>query len=72
MTKSVFTFIEKNKIINEIEKIDLNKYQISTGSKNIDKVIGGGFQSRKTYVVFGANKTGKTQLCRQCKHFINL
>ena len=57
--------IEKNKIIDEIEKIDLNKYQISTGSKNINTVIGGGFQSRKTYVVFGANKTGKTQLCHQ-------
>jgi len=63
LKKSIF--IEKNKIINEIEKIDLNKYQISTGSKNVDKVIGGGFQSRKTYVVFGANKTGKTQLCHQ-------
>ena len=63
LKKSIF--IEKNKIINEIEKINLNKYQISTGSKNVNKVIGGGFQSRKTYVVFGANKTGKTQLCHQ-------
>ena len=63
LKKSIF--IEKNNIINEIEKIDMGAYQISTGSKNINKVIGGGFQSRKTYVVFGANKTGKTQLCHQ-------
>jgi len=63
LKKSIF--IEKKKIINKIEKIDIGAYQISTGSKNINKVIGGGFQSRKTYVVFGANKTGKTQLCHQ-------
>jgi len=63
LKKSIF--IEKNNIINEIEKIDMGAYQISTGSKNINKVIGGGFQSRKTYIVFGANKTGKTQLCHQ-------
>lgn len=58
-------FLEKKYIISEIEKIDLDKNQISTNSKNVNKVIGGGFQSGKTYVVFGANKTGKTQLCHQ-------
>ncbi|MFX0047640.1 MAG: ATPase domain-containing protein [Candidatus Hermodarchaeota archaeon] len=58
-------FLEKNYIISEIEKIDLDKNQISTNSKNFNNVIGGGFQSRKAYVVFGANKTGKTQLCHQ-------
>ena len=63
LKKSIF--IEKNNIINEIEKIDMDAYQIYTGSKNINKVIGGGFKSRKTYIVFGANKTGKTQLCHQ-------
>jgi RecA/RadA recombinase len=63
LKKSIF--IEKNNLINKIEKIDIGAYQISTGSKNINTVIGGGFQSRKTYVVFGANKTGKTQLCHQ-------
>ena len=58
-------FLEKNYIIDEIKKIDLDKNQTSTNSKNVNKVIGGGFQSRNTYVVFGANKTGKTQLCHQ-------
>ncbi|MFW9948658.1 MAG: ATPase domain-containing protein, partial [Candidatus Thorarchaeota archaeon] len=47
------------------EKIDLDNNLISTNSKNFNNVIGGGFQSKKAYVVFGANKTGKTQLCHQ-------
>jgi DNA repair protein RadA len=59
------TLLEKNYILNSIEKLDLDINQISTNSKNINTVIGGGFQSRNAYVVFGANKTGKTQLCHQ-------
>jgi DNA repair protein RadA len=59
------TFIEKEKILSAIEKLDSDKHQISTNSKNVNKVLGGGFLSRKTYVIFGANKTGKTQLCHQ-------
>lgn len=58
-------FLKKKYILQEIETMDADKNQISTNSKNLNKVIGGGFQSRNTYVVFGANKTGKTQLCHQ-------
>jgi DNA repair protein RadA len=57
--------ISTKKIISEIEKIKREKFNISTGSKKIDDVIGGGFHSNKTYIIFGANKTGKTQLCHQ-------
>ena len=58
-------FFKKKYIIQAIETRDSDKNQISTNSKNLNKVIGGGFQSRNTYVVFGENKTGKTQLCHQ-------
>ena len=57
-------FFKKKYIIQAIETRDSDKNQISTNSNNLNKVIGGGFQSRNTYVVFGANKTGKTQLYR--------
>jgi len=57
--------LDRKYILSEIVKLDLEKNLISTNSKNINKVLGGGFQSSKVYVVFGANKTGKTQLCHQ-------
>ena len=57
--------ISTKKIVSEIERNKREKFSISTGSKNIDDVIGGGFHSNKTYIIFGANKTGKTQLCHQ-------
>ncbi|MHA2121608.1 MAG: AAA family ATPase, partial [Promethearchaeota archaeon] len=34
-------------------------------SKNFNEVLGGGFISGKSYLIFGPNKTGKTQLCHQ-------
>lgn len=58
-------FLEKKYIIQAIETMNSDINLISTNSKNLNKVIGGGFQSRNVYVVFGANKTGKTQLCHQ-------
>ncbi len=60
-----FNKINKKKIIREIEKTKREKTLISAGSKNFNKVIGGGFFSGKSYVIFGANKTGKTQICHQ-------
>jgi len=57
--------IDKKKIISEIKRIKREKTIISAGSKNFNKVIGGGFFSGKVYVIFGANKTGKTQICHQ-------
>ncbi|MBY9014147.1 MAG: AAA family ATPase [Candidatus Lokiarchaeota archaeon] len=60
-----FNIIDKKKIISKIERTKHEKTIISTGSKNFNKIIGGGFFSGKAYVVFGANKTGKTQICHQ-------
>ena len=57
--------VDKKKITSEIERTKHEKTLISTGSKNFNKVIGGGFFSGKGYVVFVANKTGKTQICHQ-------
>jgi DNA repair protein RadA len=57
--------INRKKIISEIERTKHKKILISTGSKNFDKVLDGGFLSGKGYVIFGANRTGKTQLCHQ-------
>jgi RecA/RadA recombinase len=43
------------------------KYQIilPLDQRNFDDVLEGGFHSGKKYVIFGPNKTGKTQLCHQ-------
>jgi len=57
--------IDKKKIISEIERTKHEKTLISTSSNNFNKAIGGGFFTGKVYVVFGANKTGKTQICHQ-------
>ncbi|MFX1364365.1 MAG: hypothetical protein ACFFCE_00785 [Promethearchaeota archaeon] len=41
------------------------QYFLTSGAKNFDETIGGGFCKRKKYLIFGANKSGKTQLCHQ-------
>jgi len=51
--------VDKKKITSEIKRTKHEKTLISTGSKNFNKAIGGGFFSGKSYVIFGANKTGK-------------
>jgi RecA/RadA recombinase len=63
--------IKKHQIIgkNEIDSLckDLKKNQIilPLGQRNFDDVLERGFYSKKKYVIFGPNKTGKTQLCHQ-------
>ena len=42
-----------------------NQYILTSGAKNFDDTIGGGFYKGNKYLIFGANKTGKTQLCHQ-------
>jgi len=44
---------------------DFNLIPISTDSKNLDSILGGGFFFGKPYLIFGANSTGKTQLIHQ-------
>ena len=63
--------LDKHQIINiqktynhfVIKKND--QYILASGAKNFDETIGGGFYRGKKYLIFGANKTGKTQLCHQ-------
>ncbi|MFW9877482.1 MAG: AAA family ATPase, partial [Candidatus Thorarchaeota archaeon] len=42
-----------------------NQIILPLGSRNFDDVIGGGFHSKKKYLIFGSHNTGKTQLCHQ-------
>lgn len=37
-------------------------FRLSTGSKNWDKILGGGFESRSVSEVYGEYRCGKTQL----------
>ena len=57
--------IKKKEIINEIGILKKQKYVLHTGTKSFDETLGGGFCSRSKYLIFGANNTGKTQLCHQ-------
>jgi len=52
-------------ILDQIQIKKKKEFVFNTGSNNFDKVLGGGFHSSKMYLIFGANKTGKTQLCHQ-------
>ncbi|MFX0006339.1 MAG: hypothetical protein ACFFA7_02445 [Promethearchaeota archaeon] len=56
---------KKKEILNALKAIQKYKDILTTGSKNFDDVLGGGFNSLTKYLIFGANKTGKTQLCHQ-------
>jgi len=57
--------IELDSIIRELKTNKKEKMPISSGSKYIDNILGGGFHPGKVYLIFGANKTGKTQLSHQ-------
>ena len=57
--------IETKDIVSEFSKRLEEKSIINSGSKNFDKVLGGGFKKSQIYLIFGQNRTGKTQLCHQ-------
>ncbi|MFX1500964.1 MAG: hypothetical protein ACFFDH_08385 [Promethearchaeota archaeon] len=71
MTVNKILGIDKDKIIklqsvyNQSVIKNECKYFLTSGAKNFDETIGGGFCKGKNYLIFGANKTGKTQLCHQ-------
>ena len=52
-------------IKDEFQKEKINTIYLSSGSKNLDSILTKGFRSKCMYLVFGSNKTGKTQLCHQ-------
>jgi RecA/RadA recombinase len=63
--------IKESQIITPSKIISISKDQpkdqinLPLDSRNFNEVIGGGFFSKKKYLIFGSNKTGKTQLCHQ-------
>jgi len=57
--------VKKQKILQDYEALTNLDFVLSSGAKNFDETLGGGFYQNKKYLVFGANKTGKTQLCHQ-------
>jgi len=57
--------IELETIIHEFKTNKKEKVRLSSGSKYIDNMLGGGFHAGKMYLIFGANKTGKTQFTHQ-------
>lgn len=52
--------------------------QLTTGSKELDKLLGGGIETGSITEIFGEFRTGKTQLCHtlavtcQVCHLVNL
>ena len=49
----------------ELNKLRQDTIQISTGSKELDKMLGGGIETGSITEIFGEFRTGKTQLCHQ-------
>ena len=66
-----FLKISREKLINLRDlpnkeyKDDKAPLKLSFGTKNFDEILAGGFNFDKKYLIFGANKTGKTQICHQ-------
>jgi len=57
--------IGPHEIIKNIQTRQNLNTKILLGSRNFDDVLGTGFSQGRKYLIFGANKTGKTQLCHQ-------
>lgn len=47
----------------EVLRADESRIRITTGSKELDSVLGGGIETGSLTEVFGEFRTGKTQLC---------
>ncbi|MFX1481026.1 MAG: ATPase domain-containing protein, partial [Promethearchaeota archaeon] len=65
-----------NRFITFSEFQKTSQFVLPSGSRNFDEILEGGFHSSKKYLIYGANKTGKTQLCHQLciqayKYFID-
>ena len=58
-------YINSNTIMEKFLENNIEKSLLSSGLSNFDNVLGGGFCPGKMYLIFGANTTGKTQLCHQ-------
>jgi DNA repair protein RadA len=49
----------------ELKKERMNIQKITTGSKNLDELLGGGIETRNITEFFGEFGSGKTQICHQ-------
>ncbi|OHT10898.1 Meiotic recombination protein DMC1 like protein [Tritrichomonas foetus] len=54
-----FSFMSGNECLNRRQRV----IHITTGSSELDKLLGGGIESMSITEVFGEFRTGKTQLC---------
>ena len=52
-------------IVDEFQEINDINFKLDSGSKNLNNVLGGGFCPGRKYLIFGANRTGKTQIAHQ-------
>ncbi len=57
--------IKIDNFLSKSESLESSLAILTSGAKNFDEVLGGGFYRGKKYLIFGANNTGKTQLCHQ-------
>ena len=46
-----------------LPKVGPSPFQITTGSKELDKLLGGGIETGSITEIFGEFRTGKTQIC---------
>ncbi|MHA1805935.1 MAG: ATPase domain-containing protein [Promethearchaeota archaeon] len=49
----------------QLKEQQAKQFTLPTGCKNLDEILQGGFRSGTKYLIFGQNRTGKTQLCHQ-------
>ncbi|MFX1398184.1 MAG: hypothetical protein ACFFAS_14210 [Promethearchaeota archaeon] len=57
--------IESEQVLNQIKLRAKFDNTLLSGSKIIEYLLQGGFRAGEMYLVYGENKTGKTQLCHQ-------
>jgi DNA repair protein RadA len=55
--------ILKTSVLNKIREANETGFILPLDSRNFAKVLKGGFCLNKKYLIYGANRTGKTQIC---------
>lgn len=55
--------IPKSSVLSKIKEDIEVEFVLPLDSRNFDKVVKGGFCLNKKYLIYGANRTGKTQIC---------
>jgi len=55
--------ILKTSVLNKIREANKTGFILPLDSRNFAKVLKGGFCLNKKYLIYGANRTGKTQIC---------